>query len=78
MLLGLDPIMCDCNLEDLSCDLDELENIFKTQSPSTLILVSPLGLVPNMLKITQLCDKYEVILLEDVCESMGSKFKGDK
>ena len=77
MLLGLDPIMCDCNLEDLSCDLDELENIFKTQSPSTLILVSPLGLVPNMLKITQLCDKYEVILLEDVCESMGSKFKGD-
>ncbi len=75
MLLGLDPIMCDCNLEDLSCDLDELENIFKTQSPSTLILVSPLGLVPNMLKITQLCDKYEVILLEDVCESMGSKFK---
>ena len=75
MLLGLDPIMCDCNLEDLSCDLDELENIFKTQSPSTLILVSPLGLVPNMLKITQLCDKYKVILLEDVCESMGSKFK---
>ena len=75
MLLGLDPIMCDCNLEDLSCDLDELENIFKIQSPSTLILVSPLGLVPNMSKITQLCNKYEVILLEDVCESMGSKFK---
>ena len=22
MLLGLDPIICDCNLEDLSCDLD--------------------------------------------------------
>ena len=77
MLLGLDPIMCDSNLEDLSCDLDELEDIFKEQSPSALILVSPLGLVPNMLKITQLCDKYEVILLEDVCESMGSKFKGD-
>ena len=75
MLLGLDPIMCDCNLEDLSCDLDKLEDIFKKQSPSTLILVSPLGLVPNMLKITQLCDEYEVILLEDVCESMGSKFK---
>ena len=75
MLLGLDPIMCDSNLEDLSCDLDELEDIFKEQSPSALILVSPLGLVPNMLKITQLCDKYKVILLEDVCESMGSKFK---
>ena len=23
MLLGLEPIMCDCNLKDLSCDLEE-------------------------------------------------------
>lgn len=74
ILLGMDPILCDCNLEDLSCDLKELEELFINQSPSTFILVSPLGLVPNMEKIIKLCDKYDVILLEDVCESMGSKF----
>jgi CDP-6-deoxy-D-xylo-4-hexulose-3-dehydrase len=77
MLLGMEPILCDCNLEDLSCDLDHLEKLFIKHSPSTFILVSPLGLVPDMKRIVDLCEKYEVILLEDVCESMGSKY-GDK
>ena len=75
MLLGLDPIMCDCNLEDLSCDLGHLENLFKEHNPGALILVSPLGLVPKMEFILELCKKYNVMLLEDVCESMGSKYK---
>lgn len=77
MLLGLDPIMCDCNLEDLSCDLNHLEKLFKLHNPSALILVSPLGLVPKMKSILKLCKKYNVLLLEDVCESMGSKYKGE-
>jgi CDP-6-deoxy-D-xylo-4-hexulose-3-dehydrase len=75
IILGLEPILCDCNLNDLSCDLDSLEEIFKTESPSTLILVSVLGLVPDMKRVVELCDKYDVILLEDVCESMGSKYQ---
>lgn len=76
MILGMEPILCDCNLEDLSCDLDHLEKIFKEEDPSVLILVSPLGLVPRMDEIILLCKKYDVILFEDVCESMGSKYKG--
>ena len=75
MLLGYDTIMCDCNLEDLSCDLGHLEKLFKEHNPATFILVSPLGLVPNMGKIVKLCNKYGVLLLEDVCESMGSKYQ---
>ena len=76
ILLGLESILCDCNLTDLSCDLDHLEEIFKNESPSTFILVSVLGLVPDMDRIVELCKKYDVLLLEDVCESMGSKHKG--
>jgi CDP-6-deoxy-D-xylo-4-hexulose-3-dehydrase len=76
MLLGMEPIMCDSNLKDLSCDLNHMEEIFKEHNPSALILVSTLGLVPNMDKILDLCKKYDVILFEDVCESMGSKYKG--
>jgi CDP-4-dehydro-6-deoxyglucose reductase, E1 len=75
MLLGLQPIFCDCNLEDLSCCLEDLEHLFQTENPSALILVSPLGLVPEMDKVIELCQQYDVILLEDVCESMGSKYK---
>jgi len=76
ILLGMEPIMCDCNLEDLSCDLVHLEKLFIDHSPSSMILVSPLGLVPNMERIISLCEKYDVILFEDVCESMGSKYQG--
>jgi len=75
MLLGYDTIMCDCNLENLSCDLNHLENLFKEHNPSVFILVSPLGLIPRMNKVLELCEKYNVILLEDVCESMGSKYQ---
>ena len=76
--LGLDPILCDCNLKDLSVDLEHLEQLFKKHSPSALILVSILGLVPDMEKIVKLCSEYNVLLLEDSCESMGCEYKGKK
>jgi CDP-6-deoxy-D-xylo-4-hexulose-3-dehydrase len=76
--LNLEPILVDCNLSNLSVDLNHLEQIFKTQNPSCLILVSVLGLSPNMNEITKLCEKYDVILLEDNCESQGTKFNDKK
>lgn len=76
ILLGMEPIMCDCNLQDLSCDLDHLELLFKQHEPVAFILVSPLGLVPDMDRIVNLCKQYDVTLFEDVCESMGSKYQG--
>lgn len=76
ILLGYNPILCDCNLTDLSCDLVMLEKIFKEHNPAVFISVAPLGLVPNMKELIELCEKYDVYLLEDICESMGSKYKG--
>lgn len=74
--LGYKPILCDINLKDLSIDLDHFEQICIRDKPSALILVSVLGLVPNMEKINNLCEKYGVILIEDNCESLGSSFEG--
>ena len=78
MQLGFEPILCDSNMEDLSVDLEHLENIFKTQKPSALMFVSVLGLVPDMDRLFNLCSKYDVALLEDTCESMGCDYKGKK
>ncbi len=75
---GLQPILCDCNLNDLSVDLDHLEKLFIEEKPSCLILVSVLGLVPDMERVIELCEKYEVFLLEDYCESLGSEYKSKK
>ena len=78
MQLGLKPLLCDSNKRDLSADLTHLEKIFKDESPSALMFVSVLGLVPEMEKVVNLCEKYDVILLEDTCESMGSKYRDTK
>ena len=65
-------------MTDLSVDLEHLERIFQEESPSVLMFVSVLGLVPDMNKIVELCFEYDVILLEDTCESMGCEYKGQK
>ena len=73
MQLGLEPIICDINLNDLSVHLGHLEEIFINENPKVLILVSVLGLVPEMDKLVDLCDKYGVILLEDTCSIVTGK-----
>ena len=78
MQLGFEPVLCDCNIDDLSVSVGHLEKLFYEQKPSALMLVSVLGLVPNMEKVVELCDEYGVVLLEDACESMGSEYKGKK
>jgi CDP-6-deoxy-D-xylo-4-hexulose-3-dehydrase len=75
---NLEPILIDCNLENLSVDLSHLEKVFIEEQPSALILVSVLGLSPDMYKIVDLCKKYDVILLEDNCESQGTMYDGIK
>ncbi len=77
IILGMDTILVDCNMTDLSIDLQQLEETFIEERPASMILVSVLGLVPDMEELVRLCNKYDVILLEDTCESMGSKI-GDR
>lgn len=76
--LCLDPILCDINMEDYSVDLEDLEKIFIEENPACLLLVSILGLSPNMHKIKYLCFKYGVILIGDHCESFGTEYGGKK
>jgi CDP-6-deoxy-D-xylo-4-hexulose-3-dehydrase len=79
MQLDMTPILVDCNLNDLSVDLKHLETIFTSENkPDILLLVAVLGLSPDMDIIKKLCDKYNVILLEDVCESQGTMFNNQK
>jgi CDP-6-deoxy-D-xylo-4-hexulose-3-dehydrase len=71
--LGLEAILCDCNMENLSIDIDHLKEIIRKESPKALLLVSVLGLVPDMGTITDICEKNNIVLLEDACESLGSE-----
>lgn len=76
--LGLEPILCDTDIETLGVDINNLEKLFKKENPSVLIIVQALGFPGKMDEILSLCSKYDVILLEDSCESVGSTYKGIK
>ena len=72
--LNMQPIICDINMQNLAVELNHLETIFQKENPAVLMLVSVLGFPPKMKEIIDLCKKYEVILLEDNCESLGTKY----
>ncbi len=78
MQLGLEPILVDIDTSNLAVDIEHLEQIFITEQPAAMLLVSVLGLSPRMSEIVSLCKKHGVILLEDNCESQGTKYNGIK
>lgn len=76
--LGLDPIMCDCDENNLGLNIDHLTKIIEKEKPSCLILVHVLGIPNNMNQIMELCHKHDIIVLEDTCEAVGSKINEKK
>tara|TARA_A100001515_G_scaffold143826_1_gene146020 strand:- start:765 stop:1892 length:1128 start_codon:yes stop_codon:yes gene_type:complete len=75
---GATLTLCDVDLKDFSPDLVELENIFKEQRTDCLFLTHLLGFCALSDELLELCEKYNVTLLEDCCESHGATFKGRK
>lgn len=73
--LGFEPILCDVNQNNLGVDLNHLEEICKNHRPSLLILVHVLGHINDMEQIHKICQKYEVEVIEDACEALGSSYK---
>lgn len=76
MNLGMRTILCDCNLDDLSLDLSALEAILREERPDAVIAVSVLGISPDMQRLSQMCKRYGCVLVEDVCESLGTDYMG--
>lgn len=78
MQLGLDVILCDTDKETLGLDPECFEEICKKENPACVIIVHVLGIPNNMSEITRICNKYNVVLLEDSCESVGSLYENKK
>lgn len=76
--LGLEPIMCDCDENNLGLDIDHLKYLIKEHNPSSIILVHVLGVPNKMDEILKLCKKNNIYLLEDTCESLGSTYQTKK
>lgn len=70
--LGFDVILCDSEPESLGVDPQQLEQIFKTSQPALLSLVHVLGHPNAMAEIVELCERYDVLIVEDTCEALGT------
>lgn len=71
----LKPVFADIEWETLNFDLDEVEK--KITDKTKAIFVSPvLGNPPNFDRLLEICQKYDIKLVGDNCDSLGSKWKG--
>lgn len=72
---GYEPLFIDIDLQTLNLNLDELEKAAKNGG-KVLIFAHVLGNPPNMDKVMEIVQKYNLILLEDCCDALGSTYKG--
>lgn len=71
----LKPIFVDIEWDTLNFDLNLIEN--KITSKTKAIFVSPvLGNPPDIDRLLEICEKYDLKLIGDNCDSLGSKWNG--
>ena len=71
--LGYKIILCDCDPLNLGLDVEQLEKICNKFNPGLVVVVNVLGHSNNFKKINKIQKKYNFKLIEDNCESLGSK-----
>tara|TARA_B100001564_G_C20669051_1_gene685174 strand:+ start:5645 stop:6832 length:1188 start_codon:yes stop_codon:yes gene_type:complete len=71
---GLKPKFVDIDIKTLNFDLNDLEKKISKKTKA-IMAVHVLGNSTDMDKLMKIKNKHKLILIEDTCESLGSKFK---
>jgi pyridoxal phosphate-dependent aminotransferase EpsN len=72
------PIFIDSDLITWAIDLAACEKAMQKYKPKALISVDLYGQSCDYDAITDLCEKYNVLLIEDAAEALGADYKGKK
>ncbi|MEK5026359.1 DegT/DnrJ/EryC1/StrS family aminotransferase [Paenibacillus sp. FSL M7-1046] len=71
------PVFIDSNLETWNMDPNALEEAFiKYPNVKAVIVVHLYGLSADMDQIMEICNRYNVPVIEDAAESLGTYYKG--
>ncbi len=81
LYLGAEPVFIDSEPETWNMSPQALEKAFRDAAlkgmlPKAVIVVNLYGQSAKMDELTALCDQYEVPMIEDAAESLGSFYKG--
>ena len=77
--LGFEPVFVDVDLPSLNLNLDQVEEILEkdiNREIKGIIFAHVLGNPPNMKRVMDIVEKYNLIFLEDSCDALGSTFEG--
>src|SRR3990167_8858913 len=72
---GLTPIFVDCRLENLNIDVSKIEKAI-TKRTKLIMVAHTLGIPYDLDKIVKLAKKYNLWVIEDCCDALGSKYDG--
>jgi CDP-6-deoxy-D-xylo-4-hexulose-3-dehydrase len=72
--LGLVPVAIDCEIDTLNISPSQFKK--HINDLKGLFITNVLGFCDNLPRIKEMCDEYGVLLIEDNCESLGSKMAG--
>lgn len=75
IMYGLKPVFVDAELNTLNIDASKIEKAI-TSKTKLIMVAHTLGRPFDLGTITKLCKKYNLWLIEDCCDALGSKFKG--
>ncbi|MDC3233450.1 aminotransferase class I/II-fold pyridoxal phosphate-dependent enzyme [Pelagibacteraceae bacterium] len=74
---GLKPVFVDVNLQTFNIDIDDLKKKI-TKKTKAILAVHVLGNSTNMDELKKIIKKRKLTLIEDTCESLGSKYNSKK
>jgi CDP-6-deoxy-D-xylo-4-hexulose-3-dehydrase len=77
LFAGHKLVFVDVNLTNLSFDIDKLKAAI-TPKTKAIFLTHVLGINGITEELLQVCEKNNILLIEDVCESHGTTFQGCK
>ena len=77
--MGLIPVFVDINLETLNSDTSKIEDLLMNDDKiKGIVVVHILGNCTNMKIVMELKQKYNLVIMEDTCESLGSSYNNKR
>jgi CDP-4-dehydro-6-deoxyglucose reductase, E1 len=73
--VGFEPLFVDIDLDTLNLNLDQVEQRAK-EGAKIITFAHVLGNPPNMDQLMDIIKSYNLILLEDCCDALGSYYDG--
>jgi CDP-6-deoxy-D-xylo-4-hexulose-3-dehydrase len=73
--VGFQPVFVDIELDTLNLDLNKVEEVLSRERDIRVITFAHvLGNPPDMNRLMELVKKYDLVLLEDCCDALGSTY----